>query len=237
MNFKMIVFIYLLLSSLTLFSQETNAQLEFLDTLENKSDIYLLYAIEYGSLDAKVKSFEILSKRETDSKDILDAAHKYITYGYDNVYAEHKSSSYNWNVRYWASQTIKRFNDVSSIPYLISVLDVETESRVILSSINTLGNIQSSESVDALLKLMRRYSKDPNILIEVITSLGKIGDSKALPQLIEISENQTYKKSIRTKAAEAAGKLKDPEHLPKTTSVDLATSGKTTEKSSTTTTE
>ncbi len=193
----------------------------FLDTLEGRSDMYLLYVIEYGSFDAKVKSFQILSERGSTSQDVLDTAHKYLSYGYDSIISEGQAPLGSWEIRYWAMQVAKGFNDQSSIPFVLALLDVEDDTRVIRSAVNSLGDIKSSNSLDTLLMILSRNKNNPAIVTEVIISLGKIGDPRALYDLIQISENNFYRENIRTLAAEAAGKLEEPKYRPATTSVDI----------------
>lgn len=215
------VMVFSALSVFSLFAQEagTTRQKTFLDTLEGKSDMYLLYVIEYGSYDAKVKAFQIMAERGTENQDVLDTAHRYLTYGYDNMFAENKAPLASWEIRYWAIQTAKVFGDQTSIPFILSLLDVEDDTRVITSAVNALGDIKSPISLDTILMILSRNKNNPGIVTEAVVSLGKIGDPRALYDLMQISENYFYREGIRALAAEAAGKLEEPTDLPGTTSV------------------
>lgn len=206
----------------TIFAQEESSKPKtFLDTLEGRSDMYLLYVIEYGSFAAKVKSFQILAERGSTNEDVLETAHKYLTYGYDSLIAEGEAPNASWEIRYWALQTMKGFNSQTSIAFILALLDVEDDTRVIRSAVNSLGDIKSPNSLDTILMILSRNKNNPAVVTEVIISLGKIGDPRALYDLIQISENNFYRENIRALAADAAGKLEEPTHKPATTSVDI----------------
>ncbi len=217
------VMVFSMLTVFTSFAQDDGStkKVTFLDTLEGKSDMYLLYVIEYGSFDAKVKSFEILAGRGTDNPEVLEAAHKYMTYGYNDMFAENMAPLASWEIRYWAIQTVKVFNDQASIAFMLALLDVEDDTRVIRSAVNALGDIKSPNSLDTILMILSRNKDNPGIVTEAVISLGKIGDARALYDLIQISENYYYREGIRALAADAAGKLEEPTHAPATTPVEM----------------
>ncbi|MDR0926266.1 MAG: HEAT repeat domain-containing protein [Ignavibacteria bacterium] len=95
--------------------------------------------------------------------------------------------STDFDVRKFACDILGLIADASIAPYVIPLLS-DTDRNVQLSAVETLGNLQASTALDALIMVYENFDE---IKPAVIESIGKIGGDNSESYLLEQLDNET----------------------------------------------
>lgn len=122
--------------------------------------------------------------------------------------------SENIEVRNDAIYHLGENKEKGAVPMLIKLLNDNNEPREIrLNTIEALGKIGESNSIDALAGVLRE--RDKEIRIAAVEALGKIKDPRAIPSLIDALED----KDIQLFVIWALGNIGDESAIPALTSL------------------
>jgi HEAT repeat protein len=106
-------------------------------------------------------------------------------------------------IRAKAAEVLGKFKDINIVDKLISCLEIEKNTDVKLSIIETLGKIDNERIVTYLVNFLQ--DSDPTIRSSTATALGQIGLENAITALANACSDQDA--TVRLNAVEAIGKI------------------------------